>query len=127
MQQRLTDFLQLIMKANLTDLINSTSPNVTLFAAVNGQVPSNLSAAQAREFVLSQLVPRIVNGSQLVCGVRLEAMTGNFLHIGSVEHTHRRRAIQSSHYRLPVNAAFREVLLLRTVSAQSTLHLMCVI
>ena len=126
-QQRLTDFLQVIMEANLTGLINSTTSNMTLFAPANGQIPSNLSPAEARELVLSHLVPGSWVGSQLVCGVRLESMTGHFLHVGSVEHTHRRRAIQNSrYYYIPVNPAFREVLPLKTVSAQHRASIMSV-
>ena len=115
MQQRLTDFIQVIMTANLTDFINSTSPNITLFAPANGMVPTNLSPAQAREFVRSHIVPRTVNGSELMCGLRLEALTDHFLHIGSLEHIHRRLAIRNNPWD-PINPAFRENLVVDTVS-----------
>ena len=103
------------MMANLTNFINSTAQNLSLFAPVNGMIPSNLSQAQAREFVLSHVVPQRWNGSQLVCGIRLESQTRHFLHVSSVEHVHRRRAVQSSYWQV-VNPAFRENLLLKTVS-----------
>ena len=121
MQQRLTDFIQVIMTAGLTDFINSTTPNITLFAPVNGMVPTNLSPAQAMEFVRSHIVSRTVNGSELMCGLRLEALTENFLHIGSLEHIHRRLAIRNNPWD-PVNPAFRENLVVNTVS-----HRGCVI
>ena len=115
MQQRLTDFIQVIMTAGMTDFINSTSPNITLFAPVNGMVPTNLSPAQAREFVRSHIVDRTVNGSELMCGLRLEALTLHFLHFSSLEHIHRRLAIRNNPWD-QVNPAFRENLVVNTVS-----------
>lgn len=104
------------MDANLTALLNSTNQAMTLFAPVNGQVPSGLTQNQARLFVMSHLVPRTLNASQLVCGVRLVTNSSNFLHVSSVEHVHRRRALSGSHYVNTIHSAFRENLVIDVVS-----------
>ena len=50
-----------------------------------------------------------------MCGLRLEALTDHFLHIGSLEHIHRRLAIRNNPWD-PINPAFRENLVVDTVS-----------